>query len=196
MRTRELDVYNNEVACPQPSRALYEAGVAWRAAGRPGMAFAFLNCYLDVADAVGLSEALFTCLGLSSAFWAAADLLLTSLGWTEVGNWAFRLLAFRLPTNRTSLGPFRPPTYPAPTRSTRRQPPAAAGGCRTTRWSRWRACPATRRCRPCITQTSGGGRRWDGGSPRSRGCRRGMLSRTGGARQCTHTQRRPCWAQC
>ncbi|GBF87714.1 intraflagellar transport protein [Raphidocelis subcapitata] len=33
-------------------RALYEAGTAWRAVGRPGTAFVLLNCYLDVADAI------------------------------------------------------------------------------------------------------------------------------------------------
>jgi hypothetical protein len=37
---------------PKPHRAFYEAGAAWRVAGRASMAFVLLNRYLDIADAV------------------------------------------------------------------------------------------------------------------------------------------------
>ena len=36
-----------------PHRAFYEAGNAWRAAGRLSMAFVLLNRYLDIEDALG-----------------------------------------------------------------------------------------------------------------------------------------------
>jgi hypothetical protein len=38
-------------------RAFFEAGMAWKAAGRPNMAFVMLNRFLDLADALEDPEA-------------------------------------------------------------------------------------------------------------------------------------------
>jgi intraflagellar transport protein 172 len=38
-------------------RAFFEAGMAWKAAGRPNMAFVLLNRFLDLADALEDPEA-------------------------------------------------------------------------------------------------------------------------------------------
>lgn len=51
-RTHNTHRMYAQTTLAQTHRAFYEAGMAWRAAGRPSMAFVLLNRYLDIADAI------------------------------------------------------------------------------------------------------------------------------------------------
>jgi hypothetical protein len=94
-----LAAHNHVHACPE-RRAFYEAGAAWRAAGRPSMAFVMLNRYLDLADAQEDPAGTHSLAQLENTDFAATG---------ELGAWA-RLGGSQLSCPRSFTGPAKPDT--------------------------------------------------------------------------------------